>query len=194
MSADSRIISRRYLTSADGHVTKPEPLEPNLESSVRAQERAAGCDSGWLRSAMVAQFSLCTQLTAELNAQNPGHFLTARATHFLMSNAASRYIDETISELEMNPSPYDTVEVHSVHGVAHRGDRTATYAYTYAMSDFDASSGVAVLIQEGSIVYEFEVEGPEAPEMATVNAAIEHLLNCVQEGSETNPAPMFPRH
>jgi hypothetical protein len=194
MFADSRTISRRRLETGDIHPTKPEHSRAIVGDAGCPQELAAGSDSDWLRSAMVAQFSLCTQLAAELNAQNRGHFMTARATHFQESTAASRYLNETISELEKNPSPYDTVEVLSARDVAHCGDRTSAYAYTYAMGDYDASNGVAVLIQKGSIVYEFEVEGTEAPEMTAVNAAIEDLFNCVQEGSETKTGPIFLRH
>jgi hypothetical protein len=185
MSADSHTISRRRFKTADTQTTKIEPAPIIPESSSRPQEQAAGRDAGWLRSAMVAQYSLCTQLAAELNAQNPSHYMTARATHFLESSDASRYIEETIAELETNPSPYDTVEVFSSRDFTFRGDKAEVYAYTYAMGDYVASSGIAVLIQKASTVYEFEVEGSEAPGMATVHAAIEDLLNCVQEGSET---------
>jgi hypothetical protein len=185
MSADSRTISRRRFKTADTQTMKVEPAPIIPEASSRPQEQAAGSDAGWLRSAMVAQYSLCTQLAAELNAQNPSHYMTARATHFLESSDASRYIEETIAELEANPSPYDTVEVFSSRDFTFRGDKAAVYAYTYAMGDYVASSGIALLIQKASTVYEFEVEGSEAPGMATVNAAIEEILNCVQEGSET---------
>jgi len=194
MSVESRTISRRRLEPAEIRTTNLEPAQAFLEVSERPQEQANEDDAGWLRSAMVAQYSLCTQLAAELNAQDPSHLMTARATHFLESSNASRYIDETIAELEMNPSPYDTVEVLSARVVTLRGDKASAYAYTYAMSDYVASSGIAVLIQEGSAVYEFEVEGTEAPEMATVNAVIEEILDCVQEGSERKEASTFSRH
>jgi len=194
MSADSRTISRRRFETADTHASnlKPTPIVP--EASSRSQERAVESDAGWLRSAMVAQFSLCTELATELNAQNPSHYMTARATLFLESSDASRYIEETMTELEKNPSPYDTVEVVSSRDVTFRGDRSSTYAYTYAMTDYVASSGIAVLIQMGSAVYEFEVEGTEAPGMATVQAAIEDILDCVQEGGETVSAFSFSWH
>jgi hypothetical protein len=192
MSADLRTISRRRIETAETHQRNFESPLITPEVLARSQERDAGSsvpadgkESGWLRSAMIAQYSLCTQLAAELNAQNPSHYMTARATHFLESSDASRYIEETIAELETNPSPYDTVEVFSSSDFVFRGDRSAAYSYSYAMSDYVASSGIAVLIQKESRVYEFEVEGPEAPGMAPVHAAIEKFLDCVQEGGET---------
>jgi hypothetical protein len=184
MSADTQTMPRRRSETADTQTTNLNLAPATPEATACSQEHAAADDAGWLRSAMVAQYSLCTQLAAELNAQHPGHYMTARATHFLESADASRYIDGTIAELERNPSPYDTVELLSVRDFAFRGDRTSAYAYTYAMSDFVASSGIAVLIQQECAVYEFEVEGTEAPGMATVKAVIEEILNCVQEGGE----------
>src|SRR5215218_4330295 len=102
MSADSRTISRRRFKTADTQTMKLEPAPIIPEASSRPQEQAAGSDTGWLRSAMVAQYLLCTELAAELNAQNPSHYMTARATHFLESSDASRYIEETIAELKAN--------------------------------------------------------------------------------------------
>lgn len=192
MSADSRTISRWRTETADAHATnlEPAPIIPETFTSLHEQSAgsflpAGGDDARWLRSAMVAQYSLCTELAAERNTQDPSHLMTARATHFLETSDASRYIEETIAELELNPSPYDTVEVLSSRDFTFRGDLVSAYAYTYAMSDYVASSGIAVLIQRASTVYEFEVEGSEAPGMATVHAAIEEILDCVQEGSET---------
>ncbi len=187
MSADSRTMSHRRFDAADAHTMKFETAPVVPEAPARPQERTAGGDAGWLRSAMIAQYSLCTQLAAELNAQNPSHLMTARATHFLESSGATRYIDETIAELETNPSPYDTVELLASCDFAYRGDRASAYSYAYAMGEYGMSSGIAVLIQDGSAVYEFEVEGTEAPGIGRVNAVIEEILNCVQEGGSHGP-------
>jgi hypothetical protein len=134
---------------------------------------------------MIAQFYIGTQIIPSDASSDAHPFLIVRAARFSQASGATRYIEETVASLLNNPTPYDRVEQIPADETPTYGDFTSGYFYTYSVPDLGPSDGVAILFQQGRIVYELELEGVTAPDMTVVDAVVQDILDCAQERCET---------
>ncbi|CAN5628467.1 hypothetical protein BH09CHL1_BH09CHL1_12870 [soil metagenome] len=119
-----------------------------------------------------------------------GVAMIVRVNEFGSDSAAEDYVQDAVDWIEWGSNRYTDTEAIEAEGLERVGDSYAAFTFATEGEEIHASTsgeidefaGIKVLVQIDTVVYEIDLFGVEAPEIETLEAMANDLIDCSTGG------------